>query len=95
MEEKSKLDFHPIFNNIEIGIGTWAWGDRLYWGFGKGYTEGDLSEAFNMCVKNGVVLFDTAEIYGQGRSEKILGKLISSQNEKLIVASKFMPFPWR
>ncbi len=95
MEEKTGTEFHPIFDGISLGIGTWAWGDRLYWGFGKGYTERDLNEAFNGCIKNGIKFFDTAEIYGQGRSEKILGKFIAGQDEKIIVASKFMPFPWR
>ncbi|NPV57976.1 MAG: aldo/keto reductase, partial [Anaerolineae bacterium] len=38
---------------------------------------------------------DTAEVYGQGRSESIVGELIKSTEQRVIVATKFMPYPWR
>ena len=87
--------FHPIFDGIKIGIGTWAWGDRLYWGFGSTYAEKDIQEAFKSCLENGISFFDTAEVYGQGKSELILGELIKKSKFKCIIASKIMPFPWR
>jgi len=87
--------FHPIFDGIKIGIGTWAWGDRLYWGFGSTYAEKDIQEAFKSCLENGILFFDTAEVYGQGKSELILGELIKKSKFKCIIASKIMPFPWR
>lgn len=79
----------------QMGIGAWAWGDRLLWGFGKEYAEADVWEAFDASLAAGVNFFDTAEIYGQGRSEKLLGKFIPQADRPVIVASKFMPFPWR
>ncbi len=30
-----------FLNDIEMGVGTWAWGDRLIWGFGSGYGEAE------------------------------------------------------
>lgn len=84
-----------IFNGIEMGLGTWAWGDRWIWGYGNGYSEKDLQAAFLTAIQNGIRFFDTAEIYGQGKSEIILGRMIHEVNEPLIIASKFMPFPWR
>jgi aryl-alcohol dehydrogenase-like predicted oxidoreductase len=42
-----------------------------------------------------MTFFDTAEIYGFGRSERILGELIQSQNTAPVVATKYAPFPWR
>jgi aryl-alcohol dehydrogenase-like predicted oxidoreductase len=82
-------------DNIEIGVGAWAWGDRWFWGFGGGYVERDVREAFDACLNAGVRLIDTAETYGQGESERLVGKFIGSVSERFYIASKFMPFPWR
>ena len=30
-----------------LGVGTWAWGDTSVWGYGKGYSDSDLRDAFN------------------------------------------------
>ncbi len=80
---------------IEIGIGTWAWGDRIFWGYGRGYTDEDLKAVFQYCYQAGFDFFDTAEVYGQGRSERLLGKFIGESGEKVRIATKFMPLPWR
>lgn len=87
--------YHPIFSNIELGIGTWAWGDRLYWGYGKEYAEKEVRAAFDTCIGNGIRFFDTAEVYGQGKSESLLGKFIKDIDAPITIASKLMPFPWR
>ncbi len=78
-----------------LGTGTWAWGDRLTWGYGQGYGEGDVKAAFDTSLAAGIDFFDTAEIYGNGRSEKMLGEFIRQSNRQIVVASKFFPFPWR
>lgn len=85
-----------ILNNHEMGLGTWAWGKGPVWEFGKGYTEQDLRETFRASLNAGVNLFDTAEVYGDGESETFLGKFIKEQpNEKIFVATKFAPYPWK
>lgn len=84
-----------IFSGIEMGIGTWAWGDRLVWGYGNGYAEEEIRLAFKECVSEGIRFFDTAEVYGQGKSETILGELCSNEEVNCIIATKMMPFPWR
>ncbi len=86
---------HPVFNGIELGIGTWAWGDRLVWGFGNGYNERDVREAFYESIKGGIRFFDTAEVYGHGKSETILGDLMQELDGEIIIATKMMPYPWR
>ncbi len=86
---------HPVLEGIEIGIGTWAWGDRLYWGYGRGYSDQDLRAAFDRCLEGGVRLFDTAEVYGQGRSETLLGQFLRESGAQVAVATKFAPYPWR
>lgn len=83
-----------------MGVGTWAWGDNLIWGYSKGeYTDVDLREAYDISLEAGINFFDTAEAYGFGRSEKILGRFIKtatpSKYKPIIVASKYFPYPFR
>jgi aryl-alcohol dehydrogenase-like predicted oxidoreductase len=78
-----------------IGFGTWAWGDSLFWGYGKDYGEADLRLAFQAAINKGITFIDTAEIYGLGKSEELLGKFIKESNASTQIASKYMPLPWR
>jgi aryl-alcohol dehydrogenase-like predicted oxidoreductase len=79
-----------------LGIGTWQWGDTLFWGYGKGgYTDDDLRAAFDAALAAGISFFDTAEVYGRGQSERLLGEFARSTERPLTVATKFMPYPWR
>jgi len=82
-----------------LGIGAWAWGDQFYWGYGGDYSESDVKAAFDTCVDGGVNFFDTAEVYGQGRSERLLGQFIQAMPQggapQVVVATKFFPYPWR
>jgi aryl-alcohol dehydrogenase-like predicted oxidoreductase len=82
-----------------LGVGTWAWGDRDTWGMG-GYdsalTEASIEQAWDASLAAGVTLFDTAEVYGKGESERIIGKLLASDPDRkssVLVATKFMPLP--
>ena len=78
-----------------VGVGTWQWGDRMYWGFGKEFTERDVWDAFEESARAGLTFFDTAEVYGAGRSERFLGEFIRRTHASAVVATKFMPFPTR
>lgn len=89
------MEANKIFDGIELGIGTWAWGDRLVWHYGQGYSDEDIAETFKIAIDNGMRFFDTAEIYGQGKSEQILSRLLKECTEPVILATKFMPYPWR
>ncbi len=80
---------------IEMGLGTWAWGDRILWNYGRGYGEEDARAAFRVSLEEGIRFMDTAEVYGQGRSERLLGKFIAESGQPVLIATKFMPFPWR
>ena len=84
--------------NIQItplGIGAWAWGDKLFWGFGHGYGDSDCRAAFDTSIAAGIDFFDTAEVYGSGHSEKDLGQFVRESNQQVVVATKFFPYPWR
>jgi aryl-alcohol dehydrogenase-like predicted oxidoreductase len=78
-----------------LGIGTWAWGDTLFWGYGKEYGEEQLRDAFQQAIAAGVNFFDTAEIYGFGESEKLLGRFMQERDAPVHIATKYFPLPWR
>ncbi len=78
-----------------MGFGTWAWGDSIFWGYGKDYGEMDLRLAFQAAVNNGITFLDTAEVYGLGKSEELIGKFIKETNATTQIATKYMPLPWR
>jgi len=93
---KTQVDYHQVFDGIQMGLGTWAWGDRMVWGYGTTHQTSDIREAFEVSVNAGIRLLDTAEVYGQGLSEKHIGQLLRDYPEADVrIASKFMPFPWR
>ncbi|NJL87320.1 MAG: aldo/keto reductase [Leptolyngbyaceae cyanobacterium SM1_1_3] len=78
-----------------LGIGTWAWGDSLFWNYGKDYGETEVRQAFEAAVAAGVNFFDTAEIYGLGKSEQLIGQFLKSVDQPVYIATKYFPLPWR
>jgi aryl-alcohol dehydrogenase-like predicted oxidoreductase len=78
-----------------LGIGTWAWGDRLFWGYGQQYGAVDVEAAFQASLAAGITFFDTAEVYGTGESERLLGKFCQGLSIPVQIATKYGPLPWR
>ena len=99
MNDQTQIERVPLgMTDIQItplGTGTWSWGDRMYWGYGRTHTASDLRPAFDASVEAGVNFFDTAEIYGGGRSEQFLGQFIRESGRQVVVSTKFMPQPWK
>lgn len=81
-----------------IGLGAWAWGDSLFWGYDK-KNDDQLKEVFDYAITNSkspTTLLDTAEIYGFGRSEELIGKFAKDFDQsKIQVATKFAALPFR
>ncbi|MEM7771978.1 MAG: aldo/keto reductase [Cyanobacteria bacterium P01_E01_bin.6] len=78
-----------------LGIGTWAWGDSLFWSYGKDYNEEQLQATFHAAVDANITLFDTAEVYGLGESERLLGRFLKQTQQPVAIATKYFPLPWR
>ena len=78
-----------------LGIGTWSWGDKLFWNYGSSYGAAEVEDAFQAAVEAGVTFFDTAEIYGFGESETLLGRFIGQTDLSVNIATKYLPLPWR
>jgi aryl-alcohol dehydrogenase-like predicted oxidoreductase len=76
-------------------IGTWAWGDKLFWNYGSDYGSEQVQEAFKAALEVGTTFFDTAELYGFGLSEELLGQFRQQSDRPVQIATKFGPAPWR
>jgi aryl-alcohol dehydrogenase-like predicted oxidoreductase len=74
----------------KIGLGTWQFGSRE-WGYGDPYAAGEARAIVRRALDLGVTLFDTAEIYGFGRSERILGEALGDDIESVFLATKILP----
>ena len=75
----------------EIGFGAWALGG----GWGK-QSEEDSIAALHKAIDLGVNFIDTAAGYGDGKSERIIGKVLKDRSERIYVATKTPPTdgPW-
>lgn len=84
-------------NALPLGVGAWAWGDTRYWGYGKDYDADDVERAYRASRAAGITLVDTAEVYGRGVSERLVGRLKRADPDgaEVAVATKFGAFPWR
>src|ERR671915_492447 len=80
-----------------LGVGAWAWGSTRLWGYGKKYNRSDVGKAFRASMAEGITLFDTAEMYGNGASERIIGEILREGGfeGRPVVATKFAPLPYR
>jgi len=66
-----------------IGLGTWQFGGR--WG---GADDADSVAACHAALDAGVNWIDTADIYGQGRAERVVGRVVRERRDEVIVATK-------
>src|SRR5919112_2363224 len=84
-------------NVAPIGVGAWAWGTTRLWGYGKEYDRSDVGGAFRASMAEGVTLVDTAEMYGNGASERIIGEILREGDFEVrpFIATKFAPLPYR
>jgi len=100
----------------EIGLGAWAWGDSVFWGYNPSQDQ-DLNQVFDYAVDRAItsssnknnnnikkkssrkLLLDSAELYGLGRSESLIGNFSKGVDptvrKDIIVATKFAPLPFR
>lgn len=84
------LDVDGVGQVSRIGLGTWQFGSRE-WGYGDEYAAGAARDIVQRARAMGVTLFDTAEVYGLGKSERILGEALGDERTEVAVASKIMP----
>ena len=84
------LDVDGVGSVSRIGLGTWQFGSRE-WGYGDSYASGPAGDIVRRALALGVTFFDTAEVYGLGKSERILGEALGDERDRVAVASKIFP----
>jgi aryl-alcohol dehydrogenase-like predicted oxidoreductase len=73
-----------------IGLGTWQFGSKD-WGYGAQYADVEAARILERALDLGVNVIDTAEIYGRGNSERIVGKALGERRKEAFVATKVLP----
>src|SRR5580693_1458764 len=84
------LEVDGVGSVSRIGLGTWQFGSRE-WGYGDSYASGPARDIVRRALALGVTFFDTAEVYGLGKSERILGDALGDERTEVAVASKIFP----
>src|SRR5215469_2380406 len=67
-----------------LGVGTNRWR--------QGVNDGAVLETYEALADGGIDFIDTAEVYGFGKSERLIGDCFRKRPSRVIVASKFAPF---
>jgi aryl-alcohol dehydrogenase-like predicted oxidoreductase len=73
-----------------IGLGTWQFGSTE-WGYGREFASREAGAIVTRALELGVNLVDTAEVYGLGRSERIVGEAIRGRRDQVFIATKLFP----
>lgn len=68
----------------EVSLGTWQVGGR----WGSKFEEANAEKILNTAIDSGINFFDTADIYNNGKSESVIGKVLRSRSEKVYLATK-------
>lgn len=72
------------FEISRIALGTWQVGGR----WGSKFDHANADQILNQAVDSGINFIDTADVYGDGESEKAIGRLIRNRSERIYVATK-------
>lgn len=72
------------FKISEISLGTWQVGGK----WGKAFDHNNADKILNSAIDKGINFIDTADVYGDGESEKAVGRLVKSRSEQIYVATK-------
>ncbi len=72
------------FGISEISLGTWQVGGK----WGDNFSHETADKILNAAVDSGINFIDTADVYGDGESEKAVGRFVKSRSERIYVATK-------
>ncbi|KAJ8611372.1 hypothetical protein CTAYLR_006482 [Chrysophaeum taylorii] len=101
IERGLRLGQTNLYSPIPLGVGTWAWGNKLLWGYDE--TQDELiKDTWKAAVDGGVSFFDTGDSYGtgklEGRAEVLLGECRRRRDRRrrgLAYGTKLAVYPWR
>ena len=72
------------FEITEVALGTWQVGGK----WGTEFNHENADKILNTAIDNGINFIDTADVYGEGDSEKAVGRVVNSRSERIYVATK-------
>ena len=72
------------FEISEISLGTWQVGGK----WGDDFSHETADKILNTAVDSGINFIDTADVYGNGESEKAVGRFVKNRSERIYVATK-------
>ena len=72
------------FKISEISLGTWQVGGK----WGENFSHDNADRILNTAFDSGINFIDTADVYGDGESEKAVGRFVNSKKERIYVATK-------
>jgi len=72
------------FNVSELSLGTWQVGGK----WGSGFDENNAERIINEAIDHGINFIDTADVYENRKSEKVVGKVIRKRKEEVYIATK-------
>jgi aryl-alcohol dehydrogenase-like predicted oxidoreductase len=73
-----------------IGLGCWQFGEKG-WGYGQQYGPQDSIDIIRRALELGITVLDTAELYGSGTSESLVGAALREWSGEVFLATKFLP----
>ncbi len=76
------------FSVSVLSLGAWQLGDTAFWGTSA---DADAGRTVQEALDGGINLFDTAEMYGKGESERLLGECLGKRRTEVFLASKVSP----
>jgi aryl-alcohol dehydrogenase-like predicted oxidoreductase len=93
---KTRIKFKGSKSNVEaspIAIGAWPWGDTATWNY-KPEERPEIEKLWDICFNAGVNFIDTAQAYGNGLSEEIVGDLVRKYpRDQVVVQTKYWVTP--
>ena len=94
LQSELEIALADELNIAPLGVGAWAWGTTRLWGYGKEYNRSDVGRPSGRAWPKGVTLFDTAEMYANGASERIIGEILREGGFEgtPVIATQFAPY---
>ncbi|HUA92891.1 MAG TPA: aldo/keto reductase [Terracidiphilus sp.] len=73
---------------LSFGAGTFGGGVEFFDAWGATADVAEARRIVDICLEAGVTLFDTADVYSNGRSEEVLGKALEGRRDKALISTK-------
>ena len=72
---------------LSLGTGTFGGANEFFRAWGNSGVD-EATRLVDICLEAGVNMFDTADIYSDGESEKVLGAAIAGRRDKVLISTK-------